>query len=218
MSSESKEPPLTVRRLHSSAEPEFDALLRIYTEAHPASQRKSSAVLRRMIESPEYFFLIMTAGASVVAFSISMCFRNSDAALLEYVAVAAGNRNRGLGRLLFRHTAEFDAITQRYLLIEVDSDNPASSDHEDMLRRKNFYRRLGCRKIEGLSYIMPSVSSEMPPPMVMFIYSQDLPASVARSRLRSWLQNCYSQVYQVPADDRRIDLMLEHLPHEVRLI
>ena len=204
--------------MHSSAEPEFDALLRIYTEAHPDSERKTFAALRRMIECPEYFFLIMTAGASVGAFSISMCFRNSEAALLEYIAVAAENRNRGIGRLLFRQTAEFEDIAERYLLVEVDSDNQACSDYKDRLRRKNFYRRLGCREIEGLSYIMPRVSSAMPPPMDMLIYSEDPPSSIARSRLRSWLQDCYSQVYQVPVDDSRIDLMLEHLPEEVRLI
>lgn len=218
MSSDSTATCLTVRRLHSSAEPEFDALVRIYTEAHPASERKSFSVLRRMIECPEYFFLIMTAGASVAAFSISVRFRNSDAALLEYFAVAAENRNRGIGRLLFRHTAECEAIAKRYLLVEVDSHNYPCSDYEDRLRRKNFYRRLGCREIEGLSYIMPRVSVAAPPPMDMLIFSEDLPSSIARSRLRSWLQDCYSQVYQVPVDDRRIDLMLEHLPEEVRLI
>ena len=209
---------LTLRRVLSSAEPDFDALVQIYTEAHPVSELKPAAELRQMIERPEYFFLAMMQDLSVAAFSISICFPDSDAALLEYMAVAVAKRNHGIGGLLFKETTEFPPIAGRYLLIEVDSDKCRSGDRQDRVRRKSFYRRLGCLEIGGLSYIMPRVSSATPPPMEMLIYRSTLPDFVVRSRLRRWLGNCYSQVYHAPSDDPRIDLMVEHLPLEVPLI
>jgi hypothetical protein len=207
-----------LRRLFFSAEPEFEALLRIYTEAHPIGELKPPADLRRMIESQDYVFLVLEQDSAVVAFSICICFPNSDAALLEYMAVDAGNRNRGMGGQVFKRTAEFEAIAGRYLLIEVDSDKCSGSEHADRLRRKNFYRRLGCREIEGLSYIMPAVSSAEPPPMEMLIYRSDLPGSIETSKIRNWLGKCYKQVYRASPVDPRIDSMLAPLPRDVRLI
>jgi len=202
----------------SKEEPEFGELLRIYMEAHPIGELKPPALLARMIERPEYFFLALMDGDSVAGFAISICFFDSDAALLEYMAVDAPHRNRGLGASLFKQTAKFECIAERCLLVEVDSDKSPSSDHEDRIRRKSFYRRLGCREIEGLSYRMPQVSSAIPPPMDILVYRDSLPASVEKSSVRRWLENCYSEVYQAPPGDPRIDSMLEHLPPDVRLI
>ena len=218
MEPESNPPGLTLHRLLSGTEPGFDALLRIYTEAHPIGELKPPESLRRMIERPEYFFHVLIEGSTVVAFSIAICFRNSDAALLEYMAVDARHRNRRIGGELFRRTAEFGSIAGRYLLIEVDSDKCPCPEQADRQRRKSFYRRLGCREIEGLSYIMPRVSSAIPPPMEMLVYRSELPGSLEKSRVRGWVENCYLQVYTRPSDDRRIGMMMEHLPPDLRLI
>src|ERR1700686_1158430 len=114
--------PLQIHRVASVAEPEFDALVRIYTEAHPESERRGLDRLSHMLEQPEYFFLTASRGDSVVGFSISICFADSDAALLEYMAVAEGQRNHGIGQVLFKETVKFQTISERYVLIEVDSD------------------------------------------------------------------------------------------------
>lgn len=219
MSSDVNVSHLRVRRLVSSAEPEFDALLRIYAGAHPPGELKAASTLVQMIERPEYIFLAAIQGPSVAAFSISICFRDSDAALLEYIAVDPAKRSQGIGAVLFKETAEFEGIAGRYLLIEADSDRLCSpAEHVDRLRRKSFYRRLGCMEIEGLTYIMPPVSTALPPPMEMLVYRSSLPHSIEKSRIRSWLEDCYSQVYHLPSDDRRIHSMVENLLPDVRLI
>lgn len=214
----SEDPGFSLRRLLSSAEPEFEGLLRIYFEAHPEGELKPPSALARMIERPEYVFLVLMQGASMAAFSITCWFSDSDAALLEYMAVDVERRSGGLGGQLFKETANYGAIAERFLLIEVDSDTQASGDRADLIRRKKFYRRLGCREIAGLRYIMPRVSSAAPPPMEMLVYRSALPETIDKVRIRAWLENCYSQVYQAPPDDRRIGLMLESLPGAVRLI
>src|SRR5215469_9960655 len=171
MSSDVNVSHLKIRRLVSSADREFDALLRIYAEAHPPGELKAASALVQMIERPEYIFLAAIQGPSVAAFSISICFRDSDAALLEYIAVDAAKRDQGIGGILFKETAGFECIAGKYLLIEADSDTLCSPvQRVDHFRRKNFYRRLGCMEIEGLAYIMPPVSTAPPPPMEMLVY------------------------------------------------
>src|SRR6266700_8267890 len=113
---------LLVRRVRSVGEPAFDDLVRIYTEAHAASERKSPGQLAAMIQRPGYFFLVAIESSVVVGFSIVRLFDKSDAALLEYMAVARDRRSQGIGRQLFAETANFGSVSSKFLLVEVDSN------------------------------------------------------------------------------------------------
>jgi ribosomal protein S18 acetylase RimI-like enzyme len=209
---------IQLRRVRSVHETEFDDLVKIYTEAHPRSERKSPERLSTMIQQTGYFFLVAVESSVVVGFSIVRAFDNSDAALLEYMAVAHDRRNQGVGQRLFVETANFEEISSRFLLAEVDSEKKPTDDRADRIRRKNFYRRLGCREVEQLCYIMPPVSSSAPPDMDILVYKRDLPPFIELTRLRQWLVCCYVQVYGLSASDPRIANMLQGLPANVRLV
>jgi ribosomal protein S18 acetylase RimI-like enzyme len=200
---------MNFHRIASATEPEFDALLRIYTESLPASERKNADALRRMIERPEYFFLAAIDAGAVVGFAIATAFVDSDAALLEYMAVDRERRGMGIGAALFRAAVAWPGLCSRYLLIEVESEAE---------RAKGFYRQLGARQIEGLAYRMPQVSNAEPPRMDMLVYGDELPDSIEKARLRGWLAACYGQVYGVTESDGRIGAMMNGLPNTIRLI
>jgi len=193
-------------------------LVRIYTESHPENERKPASLLSSMIMRSEYYFLVASINKIVIGFSITICFLESDAALLEYMAVAPGRRGRGVGQFLFKETVKFEEISERCILIEVDSNKVESKDKSDRTRRKNFYRRLGCREIGGLSYIMPSVSNSMPSAMDILVYGHKLPDIIEKRYLRNWLESCYIQVYGMAAGDSRIKVMIENLPDNLQLI
>lgn len=207
---------LRIHRVVSAREPEFRELLRIYEEAIPASERKSAFALAEMAMRPEYLFLTIGDEYAVVGFSIAMCFE--DAALLEYMAVDATERGKGIGAELFRQTVARPELCDRFVLIEVESEAEDREDRGERMRRKNFYRRLGCRQIEGLQYRMPQVSSAEPPPMDMMMYRSVLPDAVSRADVRRWIEACYCRVYGKQSDDPRIDEMVARLPEQVRLI
>jgi len=204
-----------LEQLLSSSPSEFEGVLRIYTEAHPASERKSADALAHMIARPEYLFLAAIEADAVVGFAIATAFADSDAALLEYMAVDASHRGRGLGRQMFRAVAEHALMAERFLLVEVDSDRTDSADAKDHARRMQFYRRLGCRQIKGLAYVMPKVSTAEPPLMDMLVYRPELPASIEKPHLQAWLESCYAQVYDQALPDERIATMLAGLPNLV---
>ncbi len=220
---ESADQKFKFERVLSSSEPAFPVLARIWTETHPASELKSLAWLRRMLEDPRYIFLTASRAGSlgepVLGFTISACFDGSDAALLEYMAIAGAHRNQGIGSLLFSETVNFGPLSERYVLIEVDSDKDlaGAAVEEEIVRRKAFYRNLGCREVEGLRYRMPRVSTAMPPAMDLLVYKQHLPRFIGKPRLRNWLEACFAQVYELRSDGR-VDSMLEDLPETLRLI
>jgi len=203
------------RRLTTPADPAFATLLAIYTEAHPASERKPEALLRAMIERREYRVEVVLQGETIAGFGIVLDLPGADASLLEYMAIAPEYRGHGLGTLLYRHLLPTPA---RFLLAEVESDHVASADRELRERRKHFYRNLGCLEIDGLDYVMPPVATTTPPPMNLMIHRASLPGSIARDRLRGWLEAIYREVYAVPVPDGRIDGMVAPLPEDIALV
>jgi GNAT superfamily N-acetyltransferase len=218
MNSSLKSAGLKLQRIQTDADPAYPKLVRIYTESHPASERKPAHLLSSMIKRPEYVFLVANKGNLIVGFSIALCFLGSDACLLEYMAVDHDLRNQGIGQFLFKGTMKFGQLSERYCIIEVDSDKSQAADNADRIRRKLFYRRLGCREIGGLSYIMPPVSNSKPPAMELLVFRRELSQYIQKSQLKSWLESCYSQVYGMPANDCRIESMLRNLPDSLQLM
>ena len=209
---------LIVDRVKVASDPRFDELVAIYREALPRSERKPAAKLAAMIAKPGYIFLVLMLDGKVVGFAIAVCFERTEACLIEYMAIAGKMRGQGLGNTLFKSVVELPEIRDRYLLAEVESEVPASADQEDRVRRKRFYRKLGCREIEGLDYIMPAVSSSTPPAMNILVYRRELPEEISKAQLRGWLEDIYVNVYWRSSSDPQIDTMLENLPERPRLI
>jgi GNAT superfamily N-acetyltransferase len=171
-----------------------------------------------MVQDPGYSFLLATESNLVVGYAIVRALDDSDAALLEYLAVAPDRRSQGMGQQLFTEAVSLIAVSSRFLLVEVDSDKLCVADQAERTRRKMFYRRLGCKEVEGLGYIMPPVSSVPPREMDILVYRRELPPCVERARIRRWLERCYVEVYGFPSNDPRIEAMVRGLPTDVRLI
>jgi hypothetical protein len=104
----------------------------------------------------------------------------------------------------------------RPILVEVEAVGPAGPDLEDRERRVAFYRRLGCRRVEGLNYMLPLVAEGTPPPLNLFVGGFKGP-TVRSTSLREWLTDIYVGAYDCPANDRRLDLMLGGLGERLTL-
>lgn len=202
--------------LRAGSSDDFDALLAIYAEALPLRERKTSRALRAMCDADDYRVVVAKAGGAIVGFFV--LFVGRDMALLEYMAVAKAKRGRGYGASLYRH-ARREAGSSVPLLLEVDSDREAAADRELRTRRKSFYRRLGCKVIEGLEYVLPLPGEGKAPAMDLLVDNGAEPTeSVAKPLVAQWLREIYTRVYSCTADDPRLLKMLASLPANARLI
>jgi GNAT superfamily N-acetyltransferase len=199
---------LDVRRLSGDAGTDFEALFSIYAEALPRREQKSRDELRSMLADPAYAFLVAHAQDVVVGFAIVYVFPSGDGALLEYMAVDRHWRQRGLGAALFRSVV---SRSPEPLLLEVEAPEPFAADNDTREHRQQFYRRLGCRRVAGLAYILPLPGQGSPPRMDLFLHA-GAPIVLSRPRLSDWLSTIYANVYHCPADDPRLAWMLEGLP------
>lgn len=209
---------IVLRRVTSLDDPAFQRLVDIYIEAHPASERKSLGQLSAMFQQPDYLFEVIFLANTVVGFAIITQLPYTDACLLEYMAITKGKRGLGLGSSLFRHIVRLPEVAPRFLLAEVDSDREPSGERAERVRRKRFYRHLGCKEVAGLEYIMPPVSSRPPPVMNVMAFRRELPREVSKEQLRGWLQAIYVNVYGQLPTDGRIDEMLKSISTAAELV
>lgn len=210
-------PAPNLRRLAPGDDSLFDQLHSIYVDVFPASERKSRAALRSMLASPDYHFLVELEHAAVVDFAIVRGLRGVDAVLLEYMGVRRNAQGVGRGSRLFRAIVNHPAFAGAYVLLEVE-DERGTDPRGIMARRKRFYRSLDCVEVEGLHYIMPTVSDSTPPAMNLLLHRPSKVSALPRPVVADWLLAIYTQVYSRPSDDYNFVKMVDNLPREVRLI
>lgn len=193
--------------------PAFDDLYRIYQESIAVPEQKPRDQIAAMIGRPDYRVLLARRNGRIVGFSVLFLPSRERFALLEYMAIQETDRNGGIGAELFRRSIPGDIP----LLLEVDSDL-SGDDRAVNHRRILFYRRLGCRRVEGLSYILPLPLEGPPPEMDLMIHAPTMVDHLPKSEVERWLKVIYRDVYGCPPEDPRIVRMMEPVADPVRLV
>jgi GNAT superfamily N-acetyltransferase len=202
---------LTIRQLGKGDAAAFEQALAIYRAAIEPSEQRREAELRATLARADYLVLAAEGGGQVVGFSISWLPEGESFWLFEYAATIPSERGRGIGAVLFEKTAAL-ADTERTGLVEADAGRD-----ELTARRLRFYGRLGCRRVDGVDYLLPLRTHGEPPPMLLLAHVSRSIGAVPREELRRWLSRIYAGVYRQAADDPRIAQMVDHLPTEVDL-
>ncbi len=205
--------------LTAARDPRFSAAYEIYRNSIVVREQKSEAELVSMLAKPEYCFVLAEQGHNVIGFAILFTEKHGSLGLLEYMAVDENYRGTGVGSALFQESIRILRKQQRRtpMLLEVDSDQEATSDSDPRKRRQNFYRRLGCRRVLGCAYILPLPSKTPPPEMDLLIHLSDSQQSIARATLLAWLQVIYTDVYGCRANDRRPAMIVSGVNDPVEL-
>ena len=102
-------------------------------------------------------------------------------------------------------------------LIEIDSREKPSNEQDIKEKREQFYRKLGCKKVDPFDYILPLNTQETPPPMELLVYHPSL-SFISKQHLSLWLEALYTHVYGCDKNDVRLATMLEHAPPTLNLI
>jgi len=206
--------------LVSNSDPSFEEFFGIYAASMPLREQKPRAVISAMVGQPHYKILLLKRNGAAVGFSITFSPLIEPFCLLEYMAVHAMYRNSGLGRQLFLRSVQ-EVVAHRGsipVLLEVDSDRELSADLAVIRKRQHFYRRLGCLRVDGLSYVLPLPGKGPPPEMDLLVYFPDRASVIRRSELARWLTVVYESVYDCSPQDQRLTRMISTLSDPVVLV
>lgn len=135
----------------------------IYVASFPASERVPLDGLAADVERGACLLCTAVAEHRLVGFTFASPLDQTNVHLLMYMAVARGERGKGIGTRLLRYVAEQVGRYWRSLglLIEVESDDSAGDQEKQDLRRRRiaFYCRNGAEVIDCVTdYRIPDLS------------------------------------------------------------
>jgi GNAT superfamily N-acetyltransferase len=173
------------------------SLIGIYEDSFPAAERNPVSRFGRV---PLRFWLALDDRQDVLGFCA--VGHLSECAYLQYIAVAAPWRNRGIGAGLLNVLAA-DLATAGYRGIVLEIDDPAhAEDREIAERRRAFYARWGAQPVPDLTgYVIPDrVDPDTDVPMLLLwrhvrrtgTADADPPTG---DRLRSLIEQLYTFEY-----------------------
>ena len=125
----------------------FKLIKDLYEEDFPEEERLDSKLLAKKIKSKKYNLFLIKRKKELMGYII--VYHDDKFALFDYFAIVKKYRDLGYGTHVVKSlTFEFD-----YMLFEVEKDDniEGSTKH----RRQNFYKRLGCAKID-CGYKLPT--------------------------------------------------------------
>jgi len=209
----------TFEQLTSPDGPSFEEFYNIYADSIPLRERKTRGQISDMLNSPDYRNYCVKRGGAVIGFSSLFAPARESFCLLEYMAIGSAHRGSGVGKELFQHsvcsiTSERGSIP---VLLEVDSEREPSPDREVRLRRKRFYKSLGCFQIDGLAYLFPLPGWGTPPEMDLMVYVPIGFPPIRKATIEHWLKVVYQQVYGCGPDDPRIPRMMKSVADPLQL-
>lgn len=194
----------------------FEQMFALYSAAIEASERKPREAIAAYLRDPRCRVLVAREAGEVIAFAMLFFPRSAGFWLLDYLAVAANLRSQGMGARMFEASwAQARALGAEPCLIEIDQPGAAVSPGNDPVARAAFYARLGCKSLQGLTYILPLDVAGPPPAMQVLVHGARGP--FPKATVRAWLTALYTEVYDQRADDPRIVTMLRDLPEMVDL-
>ncbi len=209
----------TIYALQKHDKEGFEAFYAIYSLSFPLSEQKSKEALFEMLSSNHYTIFVAYETTQCVGFCIIFHPLHLDFYLLEYIATHNAIRGKGIGSNLLAHSIQtiYHEHGQKPLLVEIDSPDVESEEIKVRLKREQFYRNIGCLKLDQFDYILGLKSTQTPPPMELLVYHPDL-KSISKEMLQSWLESIYTLVYDCEKEDKRIAQMLLHVKPTINLI
>ena len=192
----------------------LDAAFALYASAIEKSEQRPEQEFRALILRPGYRFLAAHLDDEMIGIAVSWAPEDADMWLFEYAAVAPHLRGNNIGANLFLASRNL-AGQGRTALVEVD----AFTGEEIQAKRLAFYRRLNCRRLAGLDYILPLDAFGSPPPMwLLALPPEEAASTISVYTVENWLRAIYAVAYSKPLDDWRLAAMIDPLQDDVELV
>jgi len=105
---------------------------------------------------------------------------------------------------------------EKYLLLEVE--NPILGENKNVKQRRvNFYQRLGAKTMKNIRYLLPKLSDEEAPEMILMIYPSYKENFIEGDLVKTLIISIYEQFYQQYAHPN-LNFLLKNIPDKINLV
>lgn len=182
----------------------FNQCLMIYRNSFPGNERQPEDVIIDRIHSGKAKLYVGEDGGDILCIALVWIFHDSRFALLDYFAVAASMRGKGVGSIFLKFLLQEVIGIGRSLVMEVE--HPGHGVNIDERKaRINFYRRNGAVVLEDVRYLLPPLGAATEPmEMQLMIAFAHGPATSA-AEIRDLITRIYTEVYIRGPDDQLLN-------------
>ena len=206
---------ITLERVPDLSSPLFRPCSEVLRKSIPSSEQLSDQRLTQLLARDDYRMYALLLNDAVAATAILYLPRAEDFVLLDYMAVRADLRNRGLGSMLFQEvvkTASRERPAASFLFFEVDDDRGVGDAAPSINRRRiEFYRRLGAKLLVNAEYVFPS-STGSGVPMRLMVYRLRPETELLQISVGRAVENIFREVHGRGKDDTLLRSIVDHLP------
>ncbi len=175
----------------------------LYVAAFPQDERMPLTDLQTMI-SNKSMLLHRTTDAAGALLCFSLVNPMSNFSLLAYIATDQTKRSSGVGS---KHMTELLKVlkaayqtTHLGLFLEIESTtepNITAAEQTERNRRLAFYQKLGCKRLCGKDYFMPSYSPSGPARHGEFLWFEYGSAALDDATVSNIISEIYTRAYGI---------------------
>ncbi|POY35298.1 hypothetical protein C3K47_16065 [Solitalea longa] len=186
---------------------DFEKAMEIYTEAFPAHERPSIAIIKNRIRSGAEQLIIGKQGDDVGLMALLWKLQGTRFILLDFLATAATYRGTGIGGKFMEFIKDWIIHQNENLLFEVEHPD-FGENTEQRIKRIRFYDKYGAYTIKEVIYYLPDMEGGEPKEMlIMTIPAIDLD----RNELKQVVKAIYEQLYGLNEEDEPFKRFLRNL-------
>ena len=198
----------------------FAHSLSLLEQSMSAEARLPHARMMKLLSGNDYRLYILrlrdqVVGVALLYFSTALPF-----VLLDYFAIHAERRSRGLGSTFFQGLVELIRRQKPgadWLILEVDDDRKGPDQERAAGRRRiEFYRRLGAHLLVNVPYRFPSHHGR-PVPMRLMAYRLRAEAILSPADLGADIKDSFAHVHGRAGDDELLRWFNAHKPASLDL-
>ncbi len=185
----------------------------IYESSFPANERKTKESIIENINSGKEFLFVATENTAVVGFALMFDLKNTNYVLLDYLAVQADIKQKGVGTAILQFIRKSFLKSPQSLVIETDKPIKSQTEetYDQNLKRVLFYLKNGAKIIDAFDYILPSLNFSTKTTQWLMILENSSRERIDKVELEKILTNLYTQNYTDFYDREDLYRMIDQL-------
>jgi GNAT superfamily N-acetyltransferase len=205
------------KEINSSDSKEFNGAMEIYTEAFPASERHSVAVISERVKDGASKLYVGSSNDEITFLAMLWPLKTTEFILLDYMAAKAAYRGKGIASAFLTELREKLRDTNRYVIMEVE--NPKFGDRQkEKEARVRFYKNHSAKELEGVRYLLPPLDGTIPTEMVLMLFPEYRSEDISGVVIKHVIVQIYRELYNRQENDALLRTFVHDIGDRIKLI
>jgi len=193
----------------------WGSAIALYQRAFPPSEKLPVKILEEKISNKKFQLIIGEQNSQLILIAILCPLSQTNFILLGYLAIDEQYRGQGIGKHFMGYLKIHLETQNKFLLLEVE-DPQFGKNREIKQKRINFYYKLGAKSLDKISYLLPNLSQETSPEMLLMIYPKYPQDYVEKELVQKLIRTTYQDFYN-QKDHANIDVLCHDIPDKILL-